>query len=368
MEEMVPYELDQASANALNGEFYKVDSLFKHMNTWMRERSSNLVDSPLYVWKLLTEWLEGQKPTGPLMMIHINKALNQLKSHPAAVFPASHGLSQAELEEVKRGGASGATEATYGLLLGNLKNQAHQNNLTLEFKSMEMMSAMMAASSGNQGSGWTKVGGESGKKKARGANSVTTDVSTITMNTTATGAGRGRAPPCATCRLFHDPKEGGGCPFWNSKTKAFQVKAYLKHRNVRVIGADGKSSVSGFWIKKLQQWALPALGITSTGDVRKIIEELKAAAQKLPVASKEEVEAAAKDAQRFAAMVEREDPGRNKELQDEKNMVLSVASKYEEPSKKKKKEKSKKKAVESESESEEDSDSESEDDSLSSSG
>jgi hypothetical protein len=225
---------------------------------------------------------------------------------------------------------------------------------------MEMMSDLMS------GGGWTKVGSDSGKKKTRGANSVTTDVSTITMNTTTTGAGR-RAPPCATCKLFHDPKDGGGCPFWNSKTKAFQVKAYLKHRNVRVIGADGKSSVSGFWIKKLQQWALPALGITTTADVRKIIEELKAAAQKLPVASKEEVEVAAKDAQRFAAMVEREDPGRSKELQEEKNMVLSVASKYQEP-KKKKKEKAKKRVVESESESDEDSDSESDDDSLSSSG
>ena len=47
-----------SKTNPLNADFYRVCLLWQDMNQWLIERSSDLVNSPLYVWKLLKGWLE----------------------------------------------------------------------------------------------------------------------------------------------------------------------------------------------------------------------------------------------------------------------------------------------------------------------
>jgi hypothetical protein len=107
--------------------------------------------------------------------------------------------------------------------------------------------------------------------------------------------------------LFHENQKDGGCPFWDASKNKFQPKAYLKHRSVRQINADGSSSVSGYWIKKLQQWTFPNLKILADADKEKIIKELRDTAAKLPTATKSEIDKFMTDSQRYVGMAMAED-------------------------------------------------------------
>ena len=133
------YQIKADVDDPLNSQFHKVQALYKAMNNWLRDRSSALVESPLYVWKLLVEWMKASRPMGPLMLTHIQKALNKLGTNVEEALPRGHGRSKAQLEAIRKKGSMGATEATYGLILERLKLMAVNKELTMEVKTFSEM-------------------------------------------------------------------------------------------------------------------------------------------------------------------------------------------------------------------------------------
>jgi hypothetical protein len=318
----------------LNSQFHKVQSLYKAMNVWLRDRSSALVDSPLYVWKLLVEWMKASKPVGPLMLTHINKALNMLGTNVLEAIPRGHGRSKTQLEEIRRKGVMGATEETYGLILEKLKLKAVNGELTMEVRTFSQLRDIQEQAQSEE---VPSVGKK--KTKALKVNSVNTDyqpsppsVSTLSVNTGVTPSKGKRYPLCQTCRLFHDAEKVDSqgkplCLFFDPVKRMFKTKAFLAHRNVLVMNKDGKKSVSEYWIKKLDQYLFPATNITSTKDKAKIIKDIKDAASELPRATAAEMKQYAEESKRFVAMVEKEDKTNIQELKGEMKLLVNLASK-----------------------------------------
>jgi hypothetical protein len=346
--------------NALNNQFHKVDQLYKATNAWLRERSSGLVDSPLYVWKLVGEWLKNQTPWGQYMMQHIDKALNKLGSDPRLVFPEGHWKTEEDIQEIKRKGAAGATEEVYGLILTQLKHRAANDDLAIELKTIPSMEGAATESGG----GWVKAGAKSVRRTSK-AMSVTTDFSSLTMNTHyVKGDGGSRFTLCRDCSLFH---EAGVCPFWDKSKKKFNSPAFFKHRSVREIKEDGSSQISEYWIKKLYQFAFPKMSITAKATQEQIIKDLRALATKQPKASKEEIQKFAERQSKFVNLAEMEEKSHISLLKTARdNIVNAVAVMLARKSKTKSKnaaraERRRKAREEEESESSSDSDSDSDD-------
>ena len=90
----------------MNKDFYKIYDLWIHMNRWLTERSSPLVNTPLYLFMLMKAWLEkkGPKGAGKAMVRLIEKALAKLNSDPESVLPPNHMVSRSQLAEIKRRG------------------------------------------------------------------------------------------------------------------------------------------------------------------------------------------------------------------------------------------------------------------------
>jgi len=365
------YAISAAGKDPLNSQFHKVDSLQRGMYAWLRERSSSLTSAPLYMWKMLTEWLTAQVPIGPLMMIHITKALGKLATDPESVFPHYHSMSKSDVGLVKRQGSAGATEEVYGLILERLKDKALAGELVFEFQTMDQIASIQRGSSetssasGSNGGGWQVA---NRKKTPSKVNSVTTDFSTLTMNTTTTAGGQGgQGRPnfrvCDSCRLFHQ-KDGKKCLFWDAATRKFGVKAFLLYRSVRLIGADGKSTLSKYWSDKLLRWTFPHIGVTAEGDKQKILKDLRDAAAALPKATASEIAQSAKDSQTFVSMAMAEEKAQVNlaTLQRESDgmMVNSVARRDKQSAKaaKRKRLREKEKARKEEESSSEDEDSE----------
>ena len=65
----------KSKIDPLNEDFFRVVLLYQDIIRWLKERSSYLVNSPLYVYQLLKEWLEkqGEKGVGKVMANHIGK-------------------------------------------------------------------------------------------------------------------------------------------------------------------------------------------------------------------------------------------------------------------------------------------------------
>ena len=157
---------------------------------------------------------------------------------------------------------------------------------------------------------------------------MSTDYSSLTNNTTVAG-GSGKPPRydvCPTCRLFHPTAKDKKCPFWDEASRRFKISAFLKHRSVRMIGMDGKSTVSPYWIKKLNQWAFPQMRITADADKAMIIKDLKDAAAKMPLASRAEIEQFAKDSQKYVAMAVREDSSYVTYLRTEVDSIVNAVA------------------------------------------
>jgi hypothetical protein len=324
--ELDHYVLDLQGEDVVNNQFYKILAAYQHINNWLKERSSNLGDSSLYIWRILTNWLSQQKPYGPMMMKHLDIALKQLGTHPELVFPADHGYTVAEMAQVRRGGQGGATYRTYEMILLKLKERANLNDLHLQFTTFGEMGAWQymynQAEDGKKGN---RRGGAS-----RGVNSVATDFSSISMNTTTTAAApvsqrRGNPyPVCGTCNMHHS-RQGNNCPFVNSGQ--FNAKAFLDYRSVRLPNEKGESTVSPFWIKELQTRAFKALKL-SASEGKKVLDQLKAEAKKLPVLSKEGMNKLASHTQKFVAVAEKEGYANIQELLNERGDVSRINSRY----------------------------------------
>jgi hypothetical protein len=328
VKELEYYKIDLHAEDAVNNQFYKVVDAYFHVNTWLRERSSNLVDAALYVWRMLTSWLEKQEPYGPVMLQHMEKALKRLRSDPELVFPANHGLSRGALAEVKSLGAGGATISTYEFILLRLKEEALQKNLNIEFRNFSEMEALKTMYQKNEES---KSNGR--RKPAKAVNSVATDFSSLSMNTTTTtGAAttgyqsRSAHPECKTCSMHHSANERE-CPFVDTKNNKFKVKAFLHYRSVRTPNEKGETVISNFWMRQLQQRAFRALGI-GLGEGKKIIEQLKAEAKKLPVLTKDDMTKMASNSQKVVALAEKEGLRELGTLQEEQKDVARISAQY----------------------------------------
>jgi hypothetical protein len=308
-------------------------STYKAMNFWLRNRSSDLVQSPLYVWKLLTDFLKSQGAIGSLMLVHVDKAISKLGINPEKVLPINHGLSKMQISAIKRRGQAGATEETYGMILTHLKYQALNGNLAMEIKTVAQMK--MIQELGNEkssGGGWSTVGKDKDKKKKKKAvNSVSTDFSTLTLNTLQTGKKEFvKYPLCPGCRLYHAKDKNGNCPFVKRESNGhmvFKILEYLKHRSVRQIGPDGKSTVSEYWIKKLFQYVFPSLGIVDEEMKKKIVRELREAATKLPKATTAEMESHAKNSQTYVSMASVQDNAHINLMKMESDMMVNAVAK-----------------------------------------
>jgi hypothetical protein len=291
----------------LNEDFFRVCLLYQDLNIWLTERSSDFVNSPLYVYGLLKNWLEKQRGVGKVMVDYLEKALAKLTIDPESVFPRYHNLTESQLLEVKLGGRGQATMLTYTLILENLKRRANMKDLTFNFSSLKQLGEMYRESgSENQASGGGSGDWKVRKKDKKTNNTtVSTDLSTLTsMNTTTEQV---KYSACADCGLFHDMNKG--CLFWDKAKRQFKLKAFLAHRSVRQVNADGSSSLNKFWLKKLEQFGFPRMGITKDSDKEKIISDLKAAVKALPEATVEERRRYADTNKKFMNLAKQEEVG-----------------------------------------------------------
>jgi hypothetical protein len=105
------------------------------MNRWLTEKSSPLVNTPIYLFMLMMKaWLEkkGPKGAGKAMVRLIEKALAKLNSDAESVLPPNHMLSRSQLAEIKRRGHAEAESETYRLILDQIKRQATQGDITYD--------------------------------------------------------------------------------------------------------------------------------------------------------------------------------------------------------------------------------------------
>jgi hypothetical protein len=286
----------------LNEDFPKVLLAHQDMVRWLTERSSNLVDSPLYVYGILKKWLlkQGKDGVGQCIIKFIDSALRKLSTSPESVFPIHHRRTAKQLTQIRREGAGQASMTTYRLILEELKRKAQEKSLEYSIFSLKQLGRMT-------GNGDFEKGKADKKKERKAANAlvaaralvagnvgISTDFSTLTVNSVATPA---YPPPCDSCGLYHEMSKG--CLFYNKETKVFGVGNFIKHRAVRQINGDGTSVLNPFWMKKLDQYAWKAMGITNEDDRKKIVKDLKAAIARLPEATVAERRAYAEQHKRF---------------------------------------------------------------------
>lgn len=310
----------------LNQEFYKVALLYQELNNWLIERSSDMVNSPMYVFRLIREWLKEEcGPGGKIAAILIDKAVAKLSTDPESVLPPFHMLSPSELREVKRRGKANPTANTYRLILENLKKKAVNKELDYTANSLTLVSHLMTPTSVRASTGLTTSLGA--KKKDRKANSVVaTDVSSLTLNTTTNPrTSTGKYEICPSCSMFHGQLQKY-CPFWDPANRTFKTQNFWRFRSVRKIEADGTSTVNGFWLKKLKQHGFKGMGILEAADQDKIINDLKALAAAAPIASIEERKKWAQQNAKYINLARKEDMGTTTQVSAPVKITASKAS------------------------------------------
>jgi hypothetical protein len=77
-----------------------------------------------------------------------------LPTDPESVFPRNHGMTVAEMREVRRKGITGVSEKSYRLILEQLKKRALKLDLTYNLTSYSQMAEMQGNIEGEEkGSG-----------------------------------------------------------------------------------------------------------------------------------------------------------------------------------------------------------------------
>ena len=292
-----------SQGDPLNEDFHKICTLYEDMNVWLTERSSDLVSSPVFVYRKLRTWLrERAGVAGNIAATLIDKALAKLQTEPESVLPRHHMLTSRQIAEIKRQGQAEATADTYRLILERLKNRAVQKDL--EYTANSLTAWKEINDPGlltNLGGGWQMS--KADRKRERKANAVTisSDMSTLTLNTAVTSQMTPKLQPCLICGIFHGPPEKT-CPFWDPVKRVFNILNWLKFRSVRVVKADGTSELNSFWLKKLKVHGFRGMGINKEEERKKIIADLEAAVARLPIVPPEERRRLARENQRFINM------------------------------------------------------------------
>lgn len=290
-----------SKTDPLNEDFHRICSLYEAMNLWLIERSSDMINAPVYVYRKMRNWLKDERGlAGNIAATLIDKALAKLSTDPESVLPRHHMLTRRQLEVIKRQGQGETTASTYRLILERLKNRAVERDLEYTATSMHMLYSLQEPEKISQNDGHWEKSKTDRKRERRTHNVMSSDMSTLTLNTAITSQVTPRHQPCQICGMFHGPPQKDHCPFWDPAKRVFNTLNYLFFRTVRSINAnDGLSSINDFWLKKLKLFGFRGMGITDEDEKQKIIKDLKDAAARLPPATPEERRRWAADNQQF---------------------------------------------------------------------
>jgi hypothetical protein len=130
----------------------------------------------------------------------------------------------------------------------------------------------------DKGKGWSK--------RDRKVNAtVATDVSTLTSLNASID--QPRSKPCSECRLYLHPGTTE-CPIWDRDKRIFNVKNFVRYKQVVKIHADGNRSLTPFWKGKLISFGFPGMNIHKETDQKKIFDDINSEIKKMPVATVEE--------------------------------------------------------------------------------
>jgi len=250
--------------------------------------------------------------------------MNKLSTNPVAALPACHNQSEGQLEDIKRRGAAQARETTHRMVLERLKRMAIQEELEYNVSTLKQLQAVHNRDERDRE--WKSPKAE--RRKERKTNSVNTDFSSLSMNTTVGGlaGGEPKYSPCPDCGIFHDYKRG--CIFWDPVKRVFKLKAFLDWRTVTEVKADGTSVLSEFWMRKLKMFGFRAMGITEEKDQAKIIQQLRDELKGRPLATVEERRAYAAKNRRTNLALQVEGAGRE-EVNSLQAKVVALTNKLQ---------------------------------------
>jgi hypothetical protein len=283
------------SEDPLNENMNKVHMLWQDVVLFLEERSSDLISSPMYVWKLMKEWLLRQGVSGKVMGVRVEKAMNLLATNPESVLPKFPVISPSRMSTIRQNGAGKADLDTYKGILDELKAKAGRKELVYELSSLtqfnELIKEAEVQSDETQGYVTVKPKGKSSKKV--NSTVTTNDCSSLTLNTnTSVSVSKKEAPsPCTSCGMFHDGQKDNkknGCTWWDADKKKFHLKNFISWGGVRQLEADGSSTFSPFWHEKLTRYGFRAMKLEEA-DQKTLVKEIKNALAKLPKATVEEV-------------------------------------------------------------------------------
>lgn len=282
-----PKYLPVSHEDPLNEDFHRIVSLHEDLYMVMNERSCDLVSSPAYVYRMVKRWLKKKWGlAGTIAVNFIEKALAKLSTEPESVLPRHHMLSKAQMQQVRLHGQGMASANTYRLILEQLKLRAVKKDLEYTAHSLRMLEKIHKSKSASGESEWEMC--KADRKRERKAHvALSSDVSTLTLNTVATSTITPKGRPCQTCAMFHGPPQDT-CPFWDQTKRRFNILNFLKFRSVRQIAADGSSTVNDYWLKKLKLYGFRGMGITDEAERNKILKDLKDTAANFPAATIEE--------------------------------------------------------------------------------
>jgi len=273
----------------MNRELWKAYQLYKDMLTLLKDRGSDLVNSPQFPINMLKKWLLTQGIGGHSIHAVFVKAVKRLSVDPAEVFPSNHKKTPKQLQQIKAKGPSKATEEVYLLIWEQLKKRARAKEFDYVAANLQQMKMMQDSQSSADGEGEKKKKGASKEKKVNSVATAAPAKAAIPAPPTRAEAqdkGWGyKGYICPTCSLNHD--EVAKCPYWDPKAKVFDIAAFLKLKSVRHVRHDGSSIVSEFWKTKLRKHSFGCMRVTDA-EGEKIITDLDAAARALPKVSEAE--------------------------------------------------------------------------------
>jgi hypothetical protein len=81
---------------------------------------------------------------------------------------------------------------------------------------------------------------------------------------------------------------GSECPIWDRDKRIFNVKNFVRYKQVVKIHADGNRSLTPFWKGKLISFGFPGMNIHKETDQKKIFDDITSEIKKMPVATVEE--------------------------------------------------------------------------------
>jgi len=285
--ELPTYELTDTE-DPINMDMWKAYQLYVDTLFLLKDRGSDLVESPLYPFNLVKKWLLTQGIAGHGIHALLVKAVKQLGVNPESVFPPHHQLSAKRLAEIMAGGASKADESVLLLIWEQLKCQANNKEFTYAASNLTQMRLMQAAQTkGDDGDEKKKKQGSRERKVNAVAAASPATASSSMSGSAGQDTGRGGGGGylrylCPSCSLNHD--ESPKCPFWDKQKREFNHQAFLKFKTVRTIRQDGSSRASEFWKEKLRRYSFARMGL-SEAEQRDLLRKLDETAMALPIVS-----------------------------------------------------------------------------------